>query len=53
MLAGEYSLFFQHNGFDWDAIEKAWDEAVKLGEKEAREEFANTEIALEGVAYAV
>ncbi|MBA3354242.1 MAG: transglycosylase domain-containing protein, partial [Blastocatellia bacterium] len=25
-------------GFDWEAIEKAWDEAVKEGEKEAREE---------------
>jgi len=38
VLAGEDSRFFQHHGFDWDAIEKAWDEAVKLGEKEAREE---------------
>jgi monofunctional glycosyltransferase len=38
VLAGEDSRFFSHHGFDWDAIEKAWDEAVKLGEKEAREE---------------
>ena len=38
VLAGEDSRFFQHDGFDWDAIEKAWDEAVKLGEKEAKEE---------------
>jgi len=38
VLAGEDARFFQHNGFDWDAIQKAWDEAVKEGEKEAREE---------------
>ncbi|MGB7070919.1 MAG: biosynthetic peptidoglycan transglycosylase [Pyrinomonadaceae bacterium] len=38
VLAGEDSRFFEHNGFDWDAIEKAWDEAVKLGEKEAKAE---------------
>lgn len=38
VLAGEDSRFFQHDGFDWDAIEKAWDEAVKEGEKEARED---------------
>jgi monofunctional biosynthetic peptidoglycan transglycosylase len=38
VLAGEDARFFEHNGFDWDAIEKAWDEAVKDGEKEAKEE---------------
>lgn len=38
VLAGEDARFFEHNGFDWDAIEKAWDEAVKEGEKEAKEE---------------
>ena len=38
VLAGEDARFFQHHGFDWDAIQKAWDEAVKEGEKEAREE---------------
>ena len=38
VLAGEDSRYFEHNGFDWEAIEKAWDEAVKEGEKEAREE---------------
>lgn len=38
VLAGEDSRFFEHNGFDWEAIEKAWDEAVRLGEKEAKEE---------------
>ncbi len=38
VLAGEDSRFFEHNGFDWEAIQKAWDEAVKEGEREAMEE---------------
>ncbi len=38
VLAGEDSRFFEHNGFDWESIQKAWDEAVKEGEKEAKEE---------------
>lgn len=38
VLAGEDARFFEHNGFDWDAINKAWDEAVKEGEKEAKAE---------------
>jgi monofunctional biosynthetic peptidoglycan transglycosylase len=38
VLAGEDSRFFQHNGFDWEAIQNAWDEGVKEGEKEAKEE---------------
>lgn len=38
VIAGEDSRFFEHDGFDWDAIQKAWDEAVKQGEKEAKEE---------------
>jgi len=38
VLAGEDSRFFEHNGFDWEAIQKAWDEAVREGEKEARED---------------
>jgi monofunctional biosynthetic peptidoglycan transglycosylase len=38
VLAGEDSRFFQHNGFDWDAIQNAWDEGVKEGEKEAKQE---------------
>lgn len=38
VLAGEDSHFFEHHGFDWDAIQKAWDEAQKEGEKEAKEE---------------
>ena len=36
VLAGEDARFFDHNGFDWDAIEKAWEEARKEGEKEAK-----------------
>ncbi len=38
VLAGEDSRFFQHHGFDWDAIQGAWDEAVKDGEKEAKDD---------------
>lgn len=38
VLAGEDSRFFEHDGFDWEAIEKAWNEAVKEGEREARVE---------------
>lgn len=38
VLAGEDARFFEHNGFDWDAIEKAWEEAQREGEKEAKAE---------------
>jgi monofunctional biosynthetic peptidoglycan transglycosylase len=38
VLAGEDSRFFEHDGFDWEAIQKAWEEAQKEGEKEAKEE---------------
>ncbi|HEX8289266.1 MAG TPA: biosynthetic peptidoglycan transglycosylase [Pyrinomonadaceae bacterium] len=38
VLAGEDARFFEHNGFDWEAIEKAWQEAQKEGEKEAKAE---------------
>ena len=38
VLAGEDSRFFEHKGFDWEAIQKAWDEGMKEGEREAREE---------------
>lgn len=38
VLAGEDSHFFQHDGFDWDAINKAWEEAKEEGEKAAKEE---------------
>ena len=38
VLAGEDSHFFQHNGFDWNAIQAAWDEAVEEGKKEDKED---------------
>ncbi len=38
VLAGEDARFFQHNGFDWDSIEKAWQEAQREGEKQAKAE---------------
>lgn len=38
VLAGEDTRFFEHNGFDWESIQKAWEEAQKEGEKEAKEE---------------
>ena len=38
VLAGEDSHFFEHHGFDWDAIQNAWAEAQKEGEKQAKEE---------------
>src|SRR5438067_1649125 len=38
VLAGEDTRFFQHNGFDWKAIENAWDEGMKEGEREAKAE---------------
>jgi monofunctional biosynthetic peptidoglycan transglycosylase len=38
VLAGEDARFFEHDGFDWDAIDKAWEEAQREGEKEAKAE---------------
>ncbi|HMT09553.1 MAG TPA: biosynthetic peptidoglycan transglycosylase [Pyrinomonadaceae bacterium] len=38
VLAGEDARFFEHNGFDWDAIQAAWDEAVEEGKKEDKAE---------------
>ena len=38
VMAGEDTRFFHHNGFDWVAIQAAWDEAVKEGERQAKEE---------------
>ena len=38
VLAGEDARFFQHDGFDWDSIEKAWEEARREGEKQAKAE---------------
>ncbi|MEP6848244.1 MAG: biosynthetic peptidoglycan transglycosylase [Acidobacteriota bacterium] len=38
VLAGEDARFFDHHGFDWDAIQNAWNEGMKEGEKQAKEE---------------
>jgi monofunctional glycosyltransferase len=38
VLAGEDSNFIAHNGFDYTSIERAWDEAQKTSEKEAKAE---------------
>ncbi|MEZ5307721.1 MAG: biosynthetic peptidoglycan transglycosylase [Pyrinomonadaceae bacterium] len=38
VLAGEDARFFEHDGFDWESIEKAWEEARREGEKEAKAE---------------
>jgi len=41
VLAGEDSNFTIHHGFDWDAINKAWEEAEKRAEEEAKQEGDN------------
>ena len=38
VLAGEDTNFLTHHGFDWDAIEKSWEDARKEAAKEAKEE---------------
>jgi monofunctional glycosyltransferase len=38
VLAGEDSNFAAHDGFDYEAIQRAWDEARRASEKEAKEE---------------
>ncbi|MGB8508112.1 MAG: biosynthetic peptidoglycan transglycosylase [Pyrinomonadaceae bacterium] len=38
VLAGEDTNFATHNGFDYEAIQRAWDEARREGEKDAKEE---------------
>ena len=38
VLAGEDSNFATHNGFDYEAIQKAWEEAQREAAKEAKEE---------------
>jgi monofunctional glycosyltransferase len=38
VLAGEDSNFAEHDGFDYEAIQKAWDEAKRASEKESKEE---------------
>lgn len=42
VLAGEDSRFFQHQGFDWDAINSSWEEAKKEAQKEAKDEGTDT-----------
>lgn len=41
VLAGEDSDFVAHNGFDYTSIERAWNEAQKSSEKEAKAEGDN------------
>jgi monofunctional glycosyltransferase len=41
VLAGEDSNFVAHNGFDYEAIQRAWDEGSKVSEKEAQQEGDN------------
>jgi monofunctional glycosyltransferase len=38
VLAGEDSNFAMHHGFDYEAIQRAWDEAQREAEKEAKKE---------------
>jgi len=40
-LAGEDSNFAFHHGFDYEAIQKAWDQAQKEADKEAKQEGEN------------
>jgi monofunctional biosynthetic peptidoglycan transglycosylase len=41
VLAGEDSNFATHHGFDYEAIQRAWDQAQKDAEKEAQREGEN------------
>jgi monofunctional glycosyltransferase len=41
VLAGEDSNFATHHGFDYGAIQKAWDEAQKEADKEAKQTGEN------------
>jgi len=43
VIAGEDARFFEHNGFDWEEIQKAWEQARREAEKEAKEEGDNSE----------
>ena len=38
VLAGEDANFSIHNGFDYEAIQNAWDEAQRIAAKEAKDE---------------
>jgi monofunctional biosynthetic peptidoglycan transglycosylase len=41
VLAGEDTNFVTHNGFDYEAIQRAWDDGQKASEKEAKQEGDN------------
>ena len=41
VLAGEDTNFATHHGFDYDAIQHAWDQAQKEADKEAKQEGEN------------
>src|SRR5215467_6119800 len=41
VLAGEDTNFATHHGFDYEAIQRAWDQAEKEADKEARQEGEN------------
>jgi len=41
VLAGEDTNFAAHHGFDYEAIQRAWDEGSKVSEKEAKDEGDN------------
>ena len=41
VLAGEDTNFATHHGFDYEAIQRAWDEGSKVSEKEAKDEGDN------------
>lgn len=41
VVAGEDTNFVTHNGFDYEAIQKAWDEAQRAAAKEAKAEGDN------------
>ena len=38
VLAGEDTNFASHHGFDYEAIQRAWDQAQKEADKEAKQE---------------
>jgi monofunctional biosynthetic peptidoglycan transglycosylase len=41
VLAGEDTNFVTHHGFDYEAIQRAWDDGSKVSEKEAKDEGDN------------
>lgn len=43
VLAGEDTNFATHHGFDYEAIQRAWDDAQKESEKESKQEGDNDE----------